>query len=176
VRTGVVFPQTEIGNDPVLVRLAVEEAPRTIDWLEELGFPFPDDNPVIYHGHEPYRTARTYWGRELGASILEVLRPRLLDLVIDGRIDLRLGTRMVDLVVHERQVAGVAVHGPAGPRRISGTSVVLATGGLSLPKTGSDGFGYTLAREQGHTIVPTLPAPEEARLIDARTAIPPLGA
>ena len=38
--------------------------------------------------------------------------------------------------------------------------VVLATGGLSLPKTGSDGFGYTLARAQGHTIVPTVPALE----------------
>lgn len=38
--------------------------------------------------------------------------------------------------------------------------VVLATGGLSLPKTGSDGFGYTLAREQGHTIVPTVLALE----------------
>jgi fumarate reductase flavoprotein subunit len=47
-------------NDPALVRLAVEEAPRTIDWLEELGFPFPDDVPIIFHGHEPYSTPRTY--------------------------------------------------------------------------------------------------------------------
>lgn len=38
--------------------------------------------------------------------------------------------------------------------------VILAAGGLSLPKTGSDGFGYELAREQGHTIVPTVPALE----------------
>jgi hypothetical protein len=35
--------------------------------------------------------------------------------------------------------------------------VVLATGGKSLPKTGSDGFGYELARQLGHTIVPTTP-------------------
>lgn len=38
--------------------------------------------------------------------------------------------------------------------------VVLATGGLSLPKTGSDGFGYEMARQQGHAIVPTTPALE----------------
>lgn len=38
--------------------------------------------------------------------------------------------------------------------------VILATGGLSLPKTGSDGFGYELARAQGHTIVPPVPALE----------------
>jgi predicted Rossmann fold flavoprotein len=37
-------------------------------------------------------------------------------------------------------------------------AVVLATGGRSLPKSGSDGFGYTLARALGHTIVETTPA------------------
>ncbi len=37
-------------------------------------------------------------------------------------------------------------------------AVVAATGGQSLPKTGSDGFGYQLARQLGHTIVPTTPA------------------
>jgi predicted Rossmann fold flavoprotein len=36
--------------------------------------------------------------------------------------------------------------------------VVLATGGLSLPKTGSDGAGYGMARRLGHTLVPTTPA------------------
>lgn len=36
--------------------------------------------------------------------------------------------------------------------------VVLATGGMSLPKTGSDGNGYALAASLGHRIVPTTPA------------------
>jgi predicted flavoprotein YhiN len=36
--------------------------------------------------------------------------------------------------------------------------VVLATGGQSLPKTGSDGQGYELARRLGHSLVPTTPA------------------
>jgi len=31
---------------------------------------------------------------------------------------------------------------------------VLATGGMSLPKTGSDGFGHELARRLGHSITP----------------------
>jgi len=38
------------------------------------------------------------------------------------------------------------------------TRVVLATGGLSLPKTGSDGLGHAIARGLGHSIVPTTPA------------------
>src|SRR6185369_12788866 len=31
---------------------------------------------------------------------------------------------------------------------------ILATGGKSLPKTGSDGAGYDLAKSLGHTITP----------------------
>ena len=38
------------------------------------------------------------------------------------------------------------------------TRVVLATGGRSLPRTGSDGFGLELARRLGHHIVDTTPA------------------
>ncbi len=36
--------------------------------------------------------------------------------------------------------------------------LVLATGGLSVPRTGSDGVGYQLARALGHSIAPTTPA------------------
>jgi predicted Rossmann fold flavoprotein len=41
---------------------------------------------------------------------------------------------------------------------IASSAAVLATGGQSLPKTGSDGAGYGFARELGHAIVPTTPA------------------
>jgi predicted Rossmann fold flavoprotein len=34
--------------------------------------------------------------------------------------------------------------------------LVLATGGKSLPKSGSDGHGYTLARSLGHTLTPQI--------------------
>lgn len=36
--------------------------------------------------------------------------------------------------------------------------VILATGGKSYPVTGSDGYGYTLAKSAGHTIVPPEPS------------------
>jgi hypothetical protein len=36
--------------------------------------------------------------------------------------------------------------------------LVLATGGLSVPKTGSDGHGLALAASLGHSVVPTTPA------------------
>lgn len=36
--------------------------------------------------------------------------------------------------------------------------VILAAGGRSVPKTGSDGSGYALAKMLGHTVTPTFPA------------------
>jgi predicted Rossmann fold flavoprotein len=42
--------------------------------------------------------------------------------------------------------------------QIRAQAVVMATGGLSLPKTGSDGRGLSIAESLGHTIVPTTPA------------------
>lgn len=42
-----------------------------------------------------------------------------------------------------------------GMKRFPSPRVVLATGGLSYPLTGSDGSGYALARQVGHSIVPT---------------------
>jgi predicted Rossmann fold flavoprotein len=48
--------------------------------------------------------------------------------------------------------------GTAGGPRYEANALVLATGGRSLPKTGSDGFGYELAKRLGHRYVETTPA------------------
>ena len=46
----------------------------------------------------------------------------------------------------------------AGERAITATSVVIATGGRSVPRTGSDGSGYALAQSLGHSVTPLFPA------------------
>lgn len=46
----------------------------------------------------------------------------------------------------------------AGAGEVESRRVVLATGGLSLPKSGSDGAGLRIAEALGHRIVPTTPA------------------
>jgi predicted Rossmann fold flavoprotein len=53
--------------------------------------------------------------------------------------------------------------------RLQASSLVLATGGESLPKSGSDGAGYAIARRLGHTIVPTTPALAPLQLARAET-------
>ena len=40
---------------------------------------------------------------------------------------------------------------------VRGKKIIIATGGMSYPKTGSTGDGYTMAKQFGHTIVPLRP-------------------
>ncbi len=56
----------------------------------------------------------------------------------------------------ERSADGFRIVTERGEMRA--TAVVLATGGRSLPKSGSDGAGLDFARALGHSIVPTSPA------------------
>lgn len=53
---------------------------------------------------------------------------------------------------------------------LTASAIVLATGGLSFPRTGSDGIGYALAQSLGHTLVPPVPA------LTPLTSDDPLGA
>jgi hypothetical protein len=63
------------------------------------------------------------------------------------------------LIQHPRRVEavdrianGFCVRGEWG--QIEARHVVLATGGKSLPKTGSDGHGYAIAKSVGHSLTP----------------------
>ena len=56
----------------------------------------------------------------------------------------------------DRSADGFRIRSSRGEFRAH--TVVFATGGRSLPKSGSDGAGYDFAGRFGHTIVPTTPA------------------
>ena len=68
--------------------------------------------------------------------------------------------RLAVRVVHPWRVAGVEFDGeqysiaPADERNdpIRADRIVLATGGMALPRTGSDGGGYRIAKSLGHTL------------------------
>lgn len=59
------------------------------------------------------------------------------------------------LLLEDSRVVGVA---DQDGREYRADSVVLATGGVSYPLTGSTGDGYALAKQAGHTIVPLRPS------------------
>ncbi|WP_133001043.1 NAD(P)/FAD-dependent oxidoreductase [Luteimonas arsenica] len=74
----------------------------------------------------------------------------LLDECADAGVDISLDCR-VDAVAHEGE--GFLVDTAQG--RIAAQSLVVATGGLSIPTLGGSGLGYALARQFGHELLPT---------------------
>lgn len=62
--------------------------------------------------------------------------------------------RAEHILTEAGRVTGVScVDGDGKTCRLSSGNVLIATGGLSYPVTGSDGDGYKMARELGHTVV-----------------------
>ena len=59
--------------------------------------------------------------------------------------------KVIEIIVDKEQVVGVKT---SKNQFIETNVVLLATGGKSYPRTGSDGNGYQLAKYLGHTIVP----------------------
>ncbi|MDB5985644.1 MAG: hypothetical protein JWR16_697 [Nevskia sp.] len=53
----------------------------------------------------------------------------------------------------DRDASSFALRSSAGP--ITAASLVIASGGLSIPKMGATGFGYELARQFDHRVLPT---------------------
>jgi predicted Rossmann fold flavoprotein len=102
--------------------------------------------------------------------------------LLESKVDIRLGVRAQGLALDtERRGEGVmgrgGESGPEGhqsstinhqPSAISGVrvfggvmaadAVVLATGGITYPRTGSTGDGYQWAAEVGHTVIPPSPS------------------
>lgn len=70
-------------------------------------------------------------------------------------ITIRKGCRVERLDVADGVVQGVVL--PDGTR-LAAPHVVLATGGLSYPLTGSTGDGYRMAAAVGHDVVPCVPS------------------
>ncbi len=83
----------------------------------------------------------------------DVLRA-LVDAVARAGVELRTGRRVES--IRPAGAAGFSVHG--GDWTEAARHVVLATGGLSLPRTGSDGGGFSIAASLGHRVIPTTPA------------------
>lgn len=67
----------------------------------------------------------------------------------------RLNARVRDVEVQQGTVCGVRFEDGSS---LAARRVILATGGLSYPSTGSTGDGLEIARHLGHEITPTMPA------------------
>lgn len=70
-------------------------------------------------------------------------------------VRIRLHTQVRELLIEDDKATGVLL---TDGGKIMADSLILATGGLSYPTTGSTGDGHTMAKNSGHKIVTPRPA------------------
>ncbi|HJC83505.1 MAG TPA: NAD(P)/FAD-dependent oxidoreductase [Candidatus Anaerostipes avicola] len=70
-------------------------------------------------------------------------------------VEIRLNTKVKNILKDNGCAAGVRL---AGGDTVKADKVIVATGGMSYPSTGSTGDGYRFARENGHHITELVPA------------------
>ena len=79
----------------------------------------------------------------------------LEEYLIASGVQIIFSARATGLLIEDNVCLGVTTE-PGGD--IKGKAVVVATGGVSYPHTGSTGDGYRLARQAGHRITPLSPS------------------
>ena len=84
------------------------------------------------------------------------VRDKLLALARRRGVEVRFDTQVSGLEAPAGEEPWKALLGDG--TGIPADAVILATGGLSMPGTGSDGTGFEIVRRLGHTIHPTYPA------------------
>ncbi len=95
-----------------------------------------------------------YHEKKLGQLFCDNKSKDILNMLLEecrqAGVDLHLNTTVEQI---EKTEAGYRLNTDLGP--IASPSLVIATGGLSIPTLGATGFGYEIARQFGHTVLPT---------------------
>jgi predicted Rossmann fold flavoprotein len=95
-----------------------------------------------------------YHEKKLGQLFCDDKSKDILNLLLEecrqAGVELRLNTAVHEI---ERTEDGYALSTDLGP--VAASSLVIATGGLSIPTLGATGFGYEVARQFGHDVLPT---------------------
>ncbi len=98
-----------------------------------------------------------YHEKTLGQLFCDQSAQQIIDMLLteckNAQVDIKTGTG-VDRIEHK----GGQYHVTNGKTTMTSSSLVIATGGLSIPKIGATKFGYDIARQFDVNVVPTRPA------------------
>lgn len=73
-------------------------------------------------------------------------------------VTIQKNTMVLNLIIEENLCVGVRIKDGSSEKELKADSVILATGGLSYPSTGSTGDGYLFSASSGHRIVEPVPS------------------
>jgi len=95
-----------------------------------------------------------YHEKKLGQLFCDNKSKDILGMLLEecrqAGVELHLNTSVHEI---EKTPDGYALRTDLGP--VASSSLVIATGGLSIPTMGATGFGYEIARQFGHSVLPT---------------------
>ncbi|KHL57209.1 NAD(P)/FAD-dependent oxidoreductase [Xanthomonas cannabis] len=95
-----------------------------------------------------------YHEKELGQLFCDISSKQIVRMLLDEceAAGVQIRTQCEVLTV-QRGSDGFEMQTSQG--RVQAQSLIVATGGLSIPSMGASGFGYALAQQFGHTLLPT---------------------
>ena len=97
------------------------------------------------------RGERVFPLSDRSADVLDTLRRSMRR----AGVEIHLNTEVKDIIVEAGEARGLIL---SDKTRIEGDAVIVATGGLSYPVTGSTGDGYRFAKEAGHKVTDCIPS------------------
>lgn len=117
------------------------------------GFTNQDLMDLLEHSGCPLKVERgnrVFPVSDHSSDVIKTLQHILTDL----NVTVRYQSKVKKILISNQTVAGIVL---ASGEEIYGDAIIIATGGLSYPTTGSTGDGYEFAKKVGHTIVETVP-------------------
>lgn len=117
---------------------------QTIDFFERLGI-----TPAVEDGGKVFPLSFQ------SSSMLDVLRYEIEDL----NIDLRVESEVIDIIKKDDFIVKLKEG-----KELRADKVILATGGMAMPGSGSNGDGYSFAKSLGHSITDTFPGLVQLKL------------
>ncbi|HKL98478.1 MAG TPA: NAD(P)/FAD-dependent oxidoreductase [Mobilitalea sp.] len=113
----------------------------TIDFFEKLGLPIK-----IERGNRVFPTS------DKSSDVISALKQELNLL----GVEVHYNSEVSEIVVREGSFHGLRI----GARQtvLTADAVIIATGGISYPLTGSTGDGYKIAKKLGHTVIDLSPS------------------
>ncbi|RCS49503.1 NAD(P)/FAD-dependent oxidoreductase [Bremerella cremea] len=138
-----ITPQDYCGSSPNAIRKVLNRfsQPQTVEFFAQLG---------VKLKKEP--TGKLFPVSDKAKTVLDALLSEVRRLGVEIALEHRVEN--IKPVSDESGESSFEITGPWG--HLVSRQTVLATGGKSVPKTGSDGHGFELARRLGHQLTPII--------------------
>lgn len=120
-----------------------------MDFFEGIGLPYKVE-----------RGNRVFPVSDHSSDVIKVLEKEMRK----NGVEILLNTKVLSLIIENNTCKGVNIK---GGKTIYSDSVIVATGGVSYPRTGACGDGYKFAKTAGHSIIEAKPSLVPFELLDS---------